>query len=283
MHDVNGLSVPQRRIDGYVNATKLCKAAGKRLHHWYRLESTKEYLEALSIDTGIPIATETIPQLETLMSEMSEARIRASDKHGLIQIRKGGKPGEQGTWVHPDVAVDLAQWLSPQFRIMVNRWIREWMSGQSQPPEPQPQRLWWERLKLFEAKTKIPMGYFCVFGELGDLMRDLEFQGFVFPDGACPDISVGKCWCKYLRSQGINPDEFPDYEHHYPDHRGVVMANIYPDDLLPMFRRWLRATYIPGQFPSYVRQICTSEECNMVAMAHGYEVKPVQKKLKEQT
>ncbi|MGK7903861.1 MAG: KilA-N domain-containing protein [Hormoscilla sp.] len=41
--------------------------------------------------------------------------------------------GSQGTWVHPEVAIDLAQWLSPQFRIMVNRWIREWMSGRSQP------------------------------------------------------------------------------------------------------------------------------------------------------
>jgi len=27
-------------------------------------------------------------------------------------------------------------------------------------------------------------------------------KGFVFPEGTCLDISVGKCWCSYLRSQG---------------------------------------------------------------------------------
>jgi hypothetical protein len=54
MHDVNGLIVPQRQEDGYVNATKLCKAAHKQFGDYKRLESTKEYLEALSADMGIP-------------------------------------------------------------------------------------------------------------------------------------------------------------------------------------------------------------------------------------
>jgi hypothetical protein len=39
--------------------------------------------------------------------------------------------------------------------------------------------------------------------------------------------------------------------------------------LLPMFRDWLAATYIPGQFPEYVRWICSASECELVAMAIG--------------
>ena len=35
MHDVNGLAVPQRQGDGYVNATRLCKAAGKLWANYY--------------------------------------------------------------------------------------------------------------------------------------------------------------------------------------------------------------------------------------------------------
>lgn len=104
----NGLTVGQRESDGYVNATKLCQAAGKLLADYLRLKSTNEYLEALSVDMGIPISK-------------------------LVDIRRGKPANLQGTWVHPEVAIDLGQWLSPEFRILVNRRVREWMVGGSSP------------------------------------------------------------------------------------------------------------------------------------------------------
>ena len=44
----------------------------------------------------------------------------------LIDIKKGNS-GEffQGTWIHPDLAIQLAQWLSPKFAIQVSKWIRQ--------------------------------------------------------------------------------------------------------------------------------------------------------------
>ena len=60
--------------------------------------------EALAVDMGIPISE-------------------------LIQSFKGGRAENQGTWVHPDIAINLAQWLSPKFAVQVSRWVREWMSG----------------------------------------------------------------------------------------------------------------------------------------------------------
>ena len=38
-------------------------------------------------------------------------------------MKKGGN--HSGSWIHPDLAVQLAQWISPHFAIQVSRWIRE--------------------------------------------------------------------------------------------------------------------------------------------------------------
>ncbi|MGK7922766.1 MAG: hypothetical protein AB4080_22460 [Trichodesmium sp.] len=128
---------------------------------------------------------------------------------------------------------------------------------------PQHQRLWWDRLTLFEQYTRIPLGYFCIFSELGYLMRDLEAGGYIFPDRKVPDISVGSCWCNWLRLQGINTD-FRKYPHHYPDGREVVSANIYPDELLPKFRWWLNTTYVMEKLPNYVKRFCSPEEIKLI-------------------
>jgi hypothetical protein len=44
----------------------------------------------------------------------------------LVDIKKGGNnKNAQGSWIHPDLAVQLAQWISPKFSLKVSRWIRE--------------------------------------------------------------------------------------------------------------------------------------------------------------
>lgn len=42
----------------------------------------------------------------------------------LIQVVKGGN-SEQGTWLHEDVALEFARWLSPSFAIWCNKRIKE--------------------------------------------------------------------------------------------------------------------------------------------------------------
>jgi hypothetical protein len=99
----NGVEIDQRDDDGYFDATAMCRAYGKQFNDYSRLDQTKDYLAALAADTGIPVT-------------------------GLVESRRGGAD-RGGSWVHPEVAVDLAQWLSPQFKVRVNRWILEWMRG----------------------------------------------------------------------------------------------------------------------------------------------------------
>jgi hypothetical protein len=81
------------RSDGMINATFLCKAAGKRLDHYKENLQTKDYLHELSSVTGIPV------------SELFNPII-------------GGK--YPGTWVHRNVGYHLAQWISPKFAVQVS-------------------------------------------------------------------------------------------------------------------------------------------------------------------
>ena len=42
----------------------------------------------------------------------------------LIKQNTGGN-GERHTWVHPQVAINIAQWISPQFDVKVSAWVLE--------------------------------------------------------------------------------------------------------------------------------------------------------------
>lgn len=42
----------------------------------------------------------------------------------LIKQEQGGN-GERHTWVHPQVAINIAQWISPEFDVQVSKWIYE--------------------------------------------------------------------------------------------------------------------------------------------------------------
>ena len=94
-------SIENREEDGYINVTNLCKAGGKQFKSWNRLDKTKAFLRVLSATVNI---------------HTSE----------LIKMNTGGN-GERHTWVHPQVAINIAQWISPQFDVKVSAWIYEVM------------------------------------------------------------------------------------------------------------------------------------------------------------
>ena len=122
--------------------------------------------------------------------------------------------------------------------------------------KPQYNLDWFDRLRIYRSKTKIPTGWFSIFEEMTwNLMADFEDAGYILPPGSVPDISVGKCFCQHLRENGFStedPDTVRKYTHHYPDGR-VVSANIYRDSLLPDYRRWFKDTYRLHQLPKYLK------------------------------
>jgi hypothetical protein len=105
---LNGVVIESRVSDCFINATQMCEAGNKKFSHWHQLKST-----ALLIKT-----------LENSLK--SDAGIPASQSVMVIDIKKGNSDlFEQGTWIHPDLAIQLAQWAVPSFALKVSKWIRE--------------------------------------------------------------------------------------------------------------------------------------------------------------
>lgn len=98
--EIGKYSIPK----GYVNATQMCHANNKSWGHYKERKSTKAYWAALSNDIGIPISS--------------------------LVIEIDGYGSSQGTWVHPEIAIDLTQWVSIEFRLWANRTLMKVMISQ---------------------------------------------------------------------------------------------------------------------------------------------------------
>lgn len=85
-----------------VNATQMAKKFGKKVNDWLKTQQTKDFLDALTV-----------------------ARKIATADFQPITIVQGGTPANQGTWMHEDVAMEFARWLSPKFAIWCNDRIKE--------------------------------------------------------------------------------------------------------------------------------------------------------------
>jgi predicted Zn-dependent protease len=86
---IGNYTIPER----YVNATQLCQTHGKWLKNWHKADKTKRFIEAL----------------------VSAAPFGAAET--IIQIKLVGS--QQSTWVHPKIAINIAQWISPEFDLWV--------------------------------------------------------------------------------------------------------------------------------------------------------------------
>ena len=102
--EINGIQVLIRKEDGYVNATKLCNAGNKRIDNWFQNKQTKYLIQILEKDINI-------------------------EKSQLIDSKQG-KNG--GTYIHPLLATNLAQWISVDFSLKVCKWIDDWRNTKKQ-------------------------------------------------------------------------------------------------------------------------------------------------------
>ena len=100
--DYEGTPVSFSKGEGVmINATEMAKPFGKMTKDWLVNQSTKDYLNTLSAVRGIPLSQ-------------------------LVEVRKGNSSKfTQGTWMHEDVAMEFARWLSPAFAIWTNDRIKE--------------------------------------------------------------------------------------------------------------------------------------------------------------
>jgi hypothetical protein len=226
-HRIEGEIVTLRQRDGYINATAMCKAAGRAFKHYNENKQTRAFLTELSIEVGIPTSA-------------------------LVQSVSGGDPASQGTWVHPQVAINLAQWLSPKFAVRVSKWVYDWLSGGRRPSNSLP-----FHLRRYVANQKnVPAGHFSVLTEMIlALVAPLEAVGYQLPEKLWPDISQGKMFAKYLREEfGVETDNLPTYHHEFEDGRPAVQAKAYPISYLQAFREHFVEIWLPQRAEDYFRE-----------------------------
>lgn len=108
-------SVVTLNSDGWINATVIADANGKRVGDWVDLPSTREYVE----------------RLNTRLSG------------NLIQAKRGRNGG---TWLHPKLAVVFARWISVDFAIWCDEQIDEIIHGKPEAND-------WEKLRHQAASS----------------------------------------------------------------------------------------------------------------------------------
>lgn len=102
----NDVAIDSRESDKYINATQMCKIFNKKFANWYETDTAKTLVDTLEEDLN--------REIDMSISQ----RIRA------IDVKRGNsKRFAQGSWIHPHLAVQLAQWLSPKFAIVVSKWV----------------------------------------------------------------------------------------------------------------------------------------------------------------
>lgn len=77
----------------------MCKAFQTDIGQWKRLKGTSAFLQALSLS----------------LQKCSNDLI----------MYESGPIDQRATWVHPQVAIEIARWLSPHFQVKMTRWIYE--------------------------------------------------------------------------------------------------------------------------------------------------------------
>lgn len=119
--------------DAYLNATQIASRFGKQVRDYLKSERTQEYIQAL---------IENLSEKRNLLTQ-----------NDLVIIKKGNsRKYQQGTWLHPKLAIDFARWLNPKFAVWCDMQIEKILKGEYQPQNQ-------ELYKLFSGNLNYLMDY----------------------------------------------------------------------------------------------------------------------------
>lgn len=108
---------------------------------------------------------------------------------------------------------------------------------------------------------KVDRGYFSVISELFvRLYGRFEHVGYQIPNKAFngkeirPDTSVGRLFSTFLKEHHPDKaDNYKKYKHHFPDGL-IVDARQYPNEMLPIFIRYVDEYWIPNCAEKYFKE-----------------------------
>lgn len=101
-YEGNSVTFKNQNGEIFVNATEMAKPFGKRVNNFLRSDQTIEFLQVL---------------------ENEHCANSRNAVNQLVTVINGGL--NPGTWLHEDVALEFARWLSPTFSLWCNRKIKE--------------------------------------------------------------------------------------------------------------------------------------------------------------
>ena len=96
------------REDGFLNATAIAAHFGKLPKDYLKNEQTQQYITALA-------------------ENLSVRRKILTKENQIVIVKRGGN--EQGTWLHPKLAIHFARWLDPKFAVWCDEQIEALLNG----------------------------------------------------------------------------------------------------------------------------------------------------------
>lgn len=227
---LNGVQVISRDIDRYVNATALCFAGNKKWNDYFKRKETRDIFEKISVETRIVVSK--------------------------LVFSKRGRNAE--TWVHADIAIDLAQWVSVDFKYQVIQLVKREIAQSTEINYEHKFRKWHERLAL---NPDIPADYFCILHEAHVMVYHFIQAGIDVNEKTIPDISIGIGWAKHWKTNDLEKKygQSKSFPHIYPSDfpqskSNPQPANCYPIEALGDYRKWLKYIYIDsGKLQQYLQ------------------------------
>lgn len=205
----NGTTVTAREADRYVDATSLCKAAGKKWNNYWRNETTKAFIRTLAEST----------------------RIRVED---LVELKSGR---EGGTWIHPRVVIHFAQWVSPEFAVLVTGWVFDLLTTgkvELKPADSESGSL----MELVHILTDQQQLLMDQQRQLAALSRRVEAM-----DGPSASIAGRIAAVRGYTVADRLEDRYPDWRH-TPEQRAAIRAKtnnliriLHPGQIIEKFNR----------------------------------------------
>lgn len=95
-----------------MNATAIAAHFGKQPRDYLKTEQTQQYIAALA--ENLSVKTKILTK-----------------ENQIVSVKRGGD--EQGTWLHPKLAIHFARWLDPKFAVWCDEQIEQLLSGSLQP------------------------------------------------------------------------------------------------------------------------------------------------------
>lgn len=120
---VNGVKIEQRIDDGFINATAICKAYSRKFDSWFRTLDTLELFIALGKRNKLNFNPSDLRDSDIRSFSASKLSKILPD---LIIVKRGSPENGGGTWLHPYLAYQLAQWCDKNFALAVSEWIDLW-------------------------------------------------------------------------------------------------------------------------------------------------------------